>query len=111
MTSDPMRQAEDTRLIRNLNSLLEVSKALGAEVELDRILSVILSKATDVMEAERSSLFIFDDGWLEIPARKLCPEGRLSNLGKRIIRVGNFEQFALRHAFVAVCDVFRIKVH
>jgi sigma-B regulation protein RsbU (phosphoserine phosphatase) len=61
LTSDPTRQAEDTRLIRNLNSLLEVSKALGAEVELDRILSVILSKATDVMEAERSSLFIFDE--------------------------------------------------
>jgi sigma-B regulation protein RsbU (phosphoserine phosphatase) len=48
-------------LVRNLNSLLDVSKALGAEVELDSLLGVILSQATRVMEAERSSLFIYDE--------------------------------------------------
>jgi sigma-B regulation protein RsbU (phosphoserine phosphatase) len=46
--------------IRHLDSLLEVSKALGAEVRLDSLLGVILKQATEVMEAERSSIFIFE---------------------------------------------------
>jgi sigma-B regulation protein RsbU (phosphoserine phosphatase) len=52
---------DDARLIRHLNSLLEVSKALGAEVRLDSLLHVILNKATEVMEAERSSIFIYEE--------------------------------------------------
>ena len=48
-------------LVRNMNSLLEVSKALGAEARLDSLLGVIVNKATEVMEAERSSIFIYDE--------------------------------------------------
>ena len=48
-------------LVRNMNSLLEVSKALGAEARLDSLLGVIVGKATEVMEAERSSIFIYDE--------------------------------------------------
>lgn len=54
-------RSQDASLVRNLNSLLEVSKALGAEARLDSLLGVIVGKATEVMEAERSSLFIFDE--------------------------------------------------
>jgi phosphoserine phosphatase RsbU/P len=46
--------------VRQLDSLLEVSKALGAEVRLDSLLAVILKKATEVMEAERSSIFMYE---------------------------------------------------
>ena len=47
--------------VRRLRSLLEVSKAMAAEIDLDALLEVILSCANGVMEAERSSLFIYDE--------------------------------------------------
>lgn len=46
--------------VRDLKSLLEASKALAAAVDLDSQLEAILARATEVMEAERSSLFIYD---------------------------------------------------
>ena len=49
-----------SREVRNLNALLEVSRALGAEMHLDSLLPVIIQKTTEVMDAERSSLFIYD---------------------------------------------------
>lgn len=45
---------------RRLNSLLEVSKALAVQVDLDPLLEVILEKAAEVMDAERSTLFLYD---------------------------------------------------
>ena len=48
------------REVRNLNALLEVSRALGAEMHLDSLLPVIIHKTTEMMDAERSSLFIYD---------------------------------------------------
>jgi phosphoserine phosphatase RsbU/P len=78
--TDPteIRKSDDA-LIRNLNSLLEVSKALGAEVELDSLLDVILSKGTEVMEAERSSLFIHEEASqsLRIRGSKDMAEGTI----------------------------------
>ena len=50
------------RLVRNLDSLLEVSKAMAAAIDLDPLLGIIQSKATEVMEAERGSIFILDEG-------------------------------------------------
>ncbi len=54
--------AGDARLVRNLSSLLEVSKAMAAAIDLDSLLAVIQSKATEVMEAERGSIFVHDEG-------------------------------------------------
>ncbi|MFT4551672.1 MAG: sigma-B regulation protein RsbU (phosphoserine phosphatase) [Chlamydiales bacterium] len=48
------------RQLRNLQALLDVSKAMGHEVHLDNLLALILDKATEVMEADRSSLFLYD---------------------------------------------------
>ena len=48
------------REVRNLNTLLEVSRALGAEMHIDSLLPVIIHKTTEMMDAERSSLFIYD---------------------------------------------------
>jgi hypothetical protein len=42
------------RQIRNLDTLLEVAKAMAIEVQLDNLLQVILEKTTAVMEADRS---------------------------------------------------------
>lgn len=51
----------ENRQVRNLNALLDVAKALGAEMQLDNLLPIILQKTTEVMDADRSSLFIYDD--------------------------------------------------
>lgn len=60
MSAGPERPDEGV-LARNMRSLLEVSKALGAEARLDSLLAVVTSEATKVMEAERSSIFIHDE--------------------------------------------------
>lgn len=54
-------ETPDARAVRDLGSLLEVSKALAVLVELDPLLKVILDKATEVMEAERSTIFMHDE--------------------------------------------------
>jgi serine phosphatase RsbU (regulator of sigma subunit) len=57
----PGIDGSDARAIRRLGSLLEVSKALAELVELDPLLKVILDKATEVMDAERSTIFMHDE--------------------------------------------------
>ena len=49
-----------SREVRNLNALLDISRALGAEMHLDSLLPVIIKKTTEIMDAERSSLFFYD---------------------------------------------------
>lgn len=44
----------------NLQSLLEISKNLSAERDLDALLSLILDNVTKVMKADRSSIFLVD---------------------------------------------------
>lgn len=46
--------------LRNLHALLDVSKALGKEFHLDKLLELILEKATEVMDADRSTLFLYN---------------------------------------------------
>jgi sigma-B regulation protein RsbU (phosphoserine phosphatase) len=45
---------------RALHALLDLSKALSSEVDLDSLLSVIVEKASTVVEAERTNIFVFD---------------------------------------------------
>lgn len=47
-------------LLKDLQTVLAVSRALGAEHDLDRLLALIVSSATDLVDAERTSLFIVD---------------------------------------------------
>jgi len=59
--------SDDTaRQLRNLHTLLEVSKAMAREVRLDNLLQVIMEKTTEVMEADRSSLFLYDESRNEL---------------------------------------------
>jgi HD-GYP domain-containing protein (c-di-GMP phosphodiesterase class II) len=46
--------------IEKLTALLDVGKAMASERNLDRLLQLILSEVTRVMEADRSSLFLVD---------------------------------------------------
>ncbi|MCC7368670.1 MAG: GAF domain-containing sensor histidine kinase [Chloroflexi bacterium] len=55
-----MQQSEPSRQTRTLSILLEVSSALASQVRLDDLLGTIISKTTDVLDAERATLFLYD---------------------------------------------------
>ncbi len=67
--------------IQKLTALLEISKALGREVLLDDLLLLILDKTTEVMDAERSSLYLYDSKknelWTKIAQGLISQEIRL----------------------------------
>ena len=49
---EPLPAVDIEREIRNLNALLEVSKAISSEVQLEKLLHVIVQKTIDAMEAD-----------------------------------------------------------
>jgi serine phosphatase RsbU (regulator of sigma subunit) len=57
---------EQEKRVRDLESLLEVVKALAAEKDLDKLLELIIEQTTQVMDAERSSLYLYDEERNEI---------------------------------------------
>ena len=50
-----------TRQVKNLQSLLDVSKAMSGEIPLNNLLQVIAQKTKEVLEADRCSLFLYDE--------------------------------------------------
>jgi len=52
--------------VRDLEGLLEVVKALAVEKDLDRLLNLIIKQTTQVCDAERSSLYLYDEETNEI---------------------------------------------
>ncbi len=48
------------RTSRALFALLDLSKALGSQIDLDALLNVTVEKASAVVEAERTSIYVFD---------------------------------------------------
>jgi sigma-B regulation protein RsbU (phosphoserine phosphatase) len=46
---------------RKLEVLLHLSKVLGQEIHLDRMLAIMVSEVTQAMGAERTSLFLYDE--------------------------------------------------
>jgi phosphoserine phosphatase RsbU/P len=55
-----MTAVDSERQARNLEALLGVAKALASEIKLDNLLQVIVAKAAEVMDAERATLFLYD---------------------------------------------------
>lgn len=52
---------EISKKVQDLETILEVSRAITAEKDLDRLLSIITDASTKILRADRSSLFILDD--------------------------------------------------
>jgi serine phosphatase RsbU (regulator of sigma subunit) len=61
-----MAFSDSQRNTRNLNALLRVSKALASEIRLDDLLQVIVEKAAEVMDADRATLFLYDESRNEL---------------------------------------------
>lgn len=55
--------------VADLERLLEVSRQLGATVELDPLLTAIADAATDVLDCERASVFLVDAAAGELSSR------------------------------------------
>lgn len=66
-TDEYVRELESQN--KRLTSLINVSRELMQEVHLDRLLELIMEKVTEVMNAERSSLFLLDHKTDELYAR------------------------------------------
>ncbi|HUV38669.1 MAG TPA: GAF domain-containing SpoIIE family protein phosphatase [Planctomycetota bacterium] len=57
--SEPHEVSVEKKL-RDLQELLEISKALSLEKDFDKLIDLIVDAANRVMEAERSSLYVYD---------------------------------------------------
>ena len=55
-----MNQTNNEKLSQDLRRILEVSKAMTIEHDLDRLLDIIVTAVTDLVGADRTSLFIVD---------------------------------------------------
>src|SRR3954447_16968502 len=77
-----MKHTEQSRQTRNLSILLEVSNALASQVRLDDLLTAIISKTAEVLDAERATLFLYDSErdelWSKIADRLEIKEIRLA---------------------------------
>lgn len=56
---EPLRDASDAE--QKLEILLNISRVLGDEIHLDRMLMTMVSEVTKAMKAERTSLFLYDE--------------------------------------------------
>jgi sigma-B regulation protein RsbU (phosphoserine phosphatase) len=57
---------DSQRQSRNLNALLRVSKALATEIRLDDLLQVIVQEAAEILDADRATLFLYDESRNEL---------------------------------------------
>lgn len=58
--TQPSTPPDLSRRLKKLTSILDVTKAMSAEKDLDLLLPLILYEATKVVEADRCSLFVLD---------------------------------------------------
>jgi sigma-B regulation protein RsbU (phosphoserine phosphatase) len=58
--------SDGQRQTRNLKALLKVSQALATEIRLDDLLQVIVQEAADVLDADRATLFLYDESRNEL---------------------------------------------
>ena len=75
-----MSSIDIERVIRDLNAILEVSKAMSSEIQLDNLLQVIAQKTTEVMDADLSSLFVYDEKRNELWSKIAQKLGQLKEI-------------------------------
>lgn len=54
------KHTNPSKAFQDMSAILEISKAMMAEKDLDKLLGLIVLKATEVLEAERASIFLID---------------------------------------------------
>ncbi|MEK7448566.1 MAG: HD-GYP domain-containing protein [Planctomycetota bacterium] len=64
-----MTESTSLKQVQDMEAILETSKAMMSERDPDRLLNLIVQKATDVLEAERGSIFLADYDTQELWSR------------------------------------------
>lgn len=76
-----MISSEYEKKVQDLESLLEITKAMTVEKDLDKLLALIIGQTTKVMNADRSSLYLYDESsgeiWTKIAEGMATKEIRL----------------------------------
>jgi GAF domain-containing protein len=65
------------RLLSDLRNIIEVSRAIGSERDLDRLLDRIIAAACSLGRAERASLFVVDRVTAELWTRRAQDSGQI----------------------------------
>jgi serine phosphatase RsbU (regulator of sigma subunit) len=60
LRGDPAMVNDPARLARDLQTILAISRAMGSERDLDRLLELIVRAVTDLAGADRTSLYLVD---------------------------------------------------
>jgi signal transduction histidine kinase/putative methionine-R-sulfoxide reductase with GAF domain len=62
-TGDPLVDLEERLRVetRKLEAVRELGRVLGATLDLDRLLAVLLEKLTEILDAERATIFLLTD--------------------------------------------------
>jgi len=68
VTDGPDRKARDLEVV------LEITRRLGAAVELDEILRLIIDRSMDLLDAERASIFLYEQASHELVSRVAAGE-------------------------------------
>ena len=77
---DTKSSKEIKRQVRDLKALLDVSKAISNEAHLDDLLQVIMDKTTEVIDADRSSLFLYDESSNELWSKIAQKLGKIKEI-------------------------------
>lgn len=75
MSAEAVQRDTTEKAARALYALLDLSKALSSEFDLDKLLAVIVEKASAVVEAERTRIVLYDDDSAVDVSRELTNSG------------------------------------
>lgn len=93
--------------VADLERLLEVSRQLGATVELDPLLSAIAEAATKVLDCERATVFLLDAGSGELSSRVATGiEGSPIREIRFPVGKGLAGEVALRGETISIADAY-----
>lgn len=104
--SETVTTIDIERELRNLNAILAVSKALSSEVQLDNLLQVIVQRTLEVMEAERTSIFLYDEERQELWSKIAQELGPLREI-RLPVGVGIAGQVAQTRQSVNLADAYQ----
>jgi sigma-B regulation protein RsbU (phosphoserine phosphatase) len=77
---DTESSKEIKREVRDLKALLDVSKAITSEAHLDNLLQVIMEKTTEVIDADRGTLFLYDESSNELWSKIAQKLGKIKEI-------------------------------
>src|SRR6266545_3457286 len=90
---------------RKLDILFSISKSLGAQIQLDQLLKVMVAEVTAAMQAERSSLLLFDEARGELLSK--VAEGMQTREIRVPLGVGIAGQCAERRQTINIPDAYQ----